>query len=107
LSGQISLPKQMTKFEVREVFRLQSRRQVVIAGITLEGNARAGMHARVWLDSQAYWILKIESVEFIDRFQPQETLVGLLCNEQDPSDAETCGALCPMGTIIELTESDA
>jgi hypothetical protein len=94
----------MAKFEVREVFRLSSRGQLVIAGIAIEGTVATGMNARVWLDGGAYWSLPIEAVEYIDRPALKESLIGLVCPESHPSDAEVCQTLCPLGTVIEIAE---
>jgi len=92
----------MAKFEVREVFRLPSRREFVLAGRITEGELKAGMSALVWLDSHAFWDLRVKSVEYIDRISVGESLTGLVIAEQDANDAETCSELCPTGTVIEV-----
>jgi len=94
----------MSKLEVREVFRLSQRKQFVIAGVVVEGVMRQGMNALIWLDGEAYWAIPVLSVEFIDRLLVTESLVGLVCAEQDASDAATCQELCPLGTVIEIRE---
>jgi hypothetical protein len=77
---------------------------MVIAGVIIEGNVVAGMKALVWLDGQAFWSLPIESVEYIDRPALKESLIGLVCTESDPGDAEACQTLCPLGTLIDIAE---
>ena len=93
----------MAKLEMHEVFRLPSRGQFVIAGRLLEGSIDPGMRALVWLDGQAFWSIPIRAVEFIDRIAIRESLVGLVCDETADEDAETCHALSPVGTVIEIS----
>jgi len=104
LSPRTHAPSLMSKLEVREVFRLPQRKQFVIAGVVAEGVMREGMNALVWLDGGAYWSIPVLSVEFIDRLLVTESLIGLVCAEQDTSDAATCQELCPFGTVIEVRE---
>jgi hypothetical protein len=95
----------MAKFEVREVFRLPQRGELVIAGKVTEGSVSAGMSALVWLDGGAFWDLPLRSVEYIDRVAVGESLVGLVCAELTEGDAEVCSELCPAGSVIEIQEA--
>ena len=92
----------MAKFEVREVFRLIQRCELVIAGKVLEGSVNAGMSALVWLDGGAFWDLPVRSVEFVDRIAVGESVVCLVCAELTEGDAEVCSELCPAGSVIEV-----
>ena len=74
----------------------------MLAGRIVEGEITMGMSALVWLDSQAFWDLPVRAIEYIDRVSVGESLVGLICAEQDEGDALICSELCPTGTIIEL-----
>lgn len=96
----------MAKFDVREVFWLASRSELVFAGNIIEGTISAGMQALVWLDSKAYWALPIHSVEFIDRISVGESLVVLVCAGQSEEDAKICSELCLPGDVIEVTEAE-
>jgi hypothetical protein len=97
----------MARFEVKEVFRLSTRQQLVIAGSVLEGSACKGMSARIWLDGDAFWVLPIDAVEVLDRRPGKETLTALVCDERDPEAAAWCNGLCPEGTVIDLIEAGA
>lgn len=94
----------MAKFEVREVFRLPQRGELVIAGKVMEGSVSAGMSALIWLDGGAFWDLPVRSIEYIDRLAVGESLVGLVCADLSKEDAEVCSELCPAGSVIEVQE---
>lgn len=97
----------MAKFEVREVFRLPQRGELVIAGNIAEGTVRVGMSALVWLDGGLFWDLPVRSIEYLDRVSVGETLVALVCKEHTEDDADFCSELCPMGSIIEVKEASS
>ena len=92
------------RFEVREVLRLTARRKVVLAGRVLEGVARSGQTINFRYQDR-HFSAKIASVEFVDRVLPDETLVGLLCDERDPREATLYAQLCPRGTVVELSDA--
>jgi hypothetical protein len=94
------------RFEVRSVFRFTARRKVVLAGRVLDGIARSGQTINFKLPDGLVYSAKIASVEFVER-QFSESLVGLLCNEQDPKEAMLFAELCPPGTIVELSDAAA
>jgi hypothetical protein len=94
----------LARFEVKEVFPLSTRRKLVIAGTVLEGDVCKGMCAQIRLDAEAFWVLRIDAVEVIDRGLTSETLTGLVCDEQDAEAAELCKGLCPPGTVISVAE---
>ena len=96
----------MARFEVREVFRLPSRGEFVLAGRIAEGEIKAGMSALVCLDGKLFWELPVKSIEYIDRVSVGESLIGLVCTEQDAREADTCSDLCPPGTIIEVKATE-
>ncbi len=97
----------MAKFEVREVFRLPQRGELVIAGKIAEGTVQAGMSALVWLDGGLFWDLPVRSIEYLDRVSVGESLVALVCGEHNEEDAEICSELCPIGSIIEVKEASS
>lgn len=96
----------MAKFGVREVLWLRGRGELVLVGDVTEGTVSTGMHALVWLDSGAYWVLSVTSVEFIDRLAVGESLVGLVCGGYNEEDARACAELCPPGEVIEVKEAE-
>lgn len=95
----------MAKLEVREVFRLTSRGEYVIAGMVTEGEVRKGMCASIWIDSKLFWEITIKRVEFIDRIALKESLVALVCEEQSVEEALLCSDFCPIGTVIEIKDA--
>ncbi|WMW79707.1 hypothetical protein RF679_13735 [Undibacterium cyanobacteriorum] len=97
----------MAKFEVREVFRLPQRGELVIAGKITEGTVQVGMSAYVWLDGGLYWDLPVRSIEFLDRVSVGESLISLVCRENTEYDAELCSELCPIGSIIDVTDASS
>jgi hypothetical protein len=96
----------MAKFEVREVFRLTSRGEFVIAGTVAEGEVRAGMCVSIWIDSKLFWDIPIKSIEFIDRIALKESLVALVCEEQSIEEALLCSDFCPLGTVIDVKDAE-
>lgn len=96
----------MAKFGVREVLWLASRRELVLAGTIVEGTISAGMYARIWLDSQAFWSLPIKSVEAIDRVSAGGSLVGLVVHGLTEEDATVFSELCLPGDAIEVSETE-
>jgi hypothetical protein len=88
----------MAQFQVCEVFRLPTRGQCVIAGKVTDGTIRSGMKARALLDGALLWSIQMAAVEFIGRIAKQESLLGLVCVEKIPEDAELCEGLCGIGT---------
>ena len=95
------------RFEVRGVLRFTARRKVVLAGRVLEGIARSGQTIDFELPDGHFWSAKIAAVEFVDRILPEETLIGLLCDERDPKEAMLYAELCPPGTVVELSDTAA
>lgn len=95
----------MTRFVVREVFTLPRLNKFVFAGDIVEGAVAAGMTARVWLDGSAFCLLRVESVEYVDRTATGDVMVGLVFREEAEQQSEFYADLCPMGTIIELTDA--
>jgi hypothetical protein len=96
----------MASFEVREVFRLPSRNEFVIAGTITEGKLIPGMVVSVWIDSKLYWHIPVKSIEYIDRVALNESLVGLVCAETNQIEALLCSDLCPPGTVVEVKEHE-
>ncbi len=95
------------RFEVREVFRISARRKVVVAGVILEGIVRSGQIINFKLQDGLFCSAKIASVEYIDRVSSRESLVGLLCDEQDPQEAALYAELCPPGTVVGVNDAAA
>jgi len=95
------------RFEVREVFRISARRKVVVAGVILDGTVRSGQIINFKLQDGLFCSAKIASVEYIDRVSSRESLVGLLCDEQDPQEAALYAELCPPGTVVEVNDAAA
>jgi hypothetical protein len=95
----------MAKFEVREVFRLASRGEFAIAGIVTEGKVRPGMGASIWIDSELFWNIPIARIEYIDRIALRESLVALVCEEQNLEEALLCSDFCPLGAVIEVKDA--
>jgi len=95
------------RFEVREVIRFTARRKVVLAGRVLDGIARSGQTIRFKLPDGLGWSARIASVEIVDRIFSGESLIGLLCDEQDPREAALYAELCPPGTVVELIDAAA
>ena len=93
------------RFEVREVLRFTARRKVVLAGRVLEGVARPGQTIDFRFQDRLFCSVKIAAVEFVERILPDETLVGLLCEERDPREATLYAELCPRGTVVELSDA--
>jgi hypothetical protein len=96
----------MASFEVREVFRLPSRNEFVIAGTIIEGTIIPSMVVSVWMDSKLYWHIPVKSIEYIDRIALNESLVGLVCTETNPNEALLCSDLCPLGAVVEVKERE-
>jgi len=90
------------QFEVREIFRLSHGPSVVFAGRIIDGTVRAGMEISLELQPRLTCSCTIRSVEYIDRVSVGETLVGLLCAEIDPGQAELYSDLCPPGTVVQV-----
>lgn len=95
------------RFEVREIFRFTARRKVVVAGRVIDGIARAGQTINFKAPDGLSWSARIASIEVVDRIFSGQSLIGLLCNEQDPREAELCTQLCPPGTVVELSDAAA
>jgi len=94
----------MARFEVQEIFRLSSRRQVVVAGAIVDGSIRQGQKILFPLQDGLYCSAVITSVEYIDRPAFKESLVALVCNENDPQEAELYAGLCSPGTVISVDD---
>lgn len=92
----------MTKFEIREVLNLPGRAEFILAGRVLDGEVRAGMLALISIQAELYWSLTIKAIEYIDRISVGESLVGLVCMDDDDQAAEACSEFCPPGTVIEI-----
>jgi hypothetical protein len=90
------------QFEVREIFRLSQGPSIVFAGRIVDGAVRAGMEIALELQPRLSCSCTILSVEYIDRVSVGETLVGLLCAETDPGEAELYSDLCPPGTVVQV-----
>jgi len=99
----VALGIQMAKFEVHEIFRLPARREIVIAGSVLEGQVSAGMSVQFELQPKLTCSAIIKGVEFIDRVAAHESLVGLVLVEQDEKEALVYSDLCPIGTIVDVS----
>ena len=89
------------------MFRISARRKVVVAGVILDGIVRSGQIINFKLQDGLFCSAKIASVEYIDRVSSRESLVGLLCDEQDPQEAALYAELCPPGTIVEVNDAAA
>ena len=92
----------MAMFEVREVFRLEGSHQFVIAGRIAQGVVAPGMRAVVMMHNGASWSLRIAGVEYIDRRTQEQTLIGLVFQEETTDVVTTCRELCAPGTMIEV-----
>jgi len=93
------------QFEVRKVFRRDSHSPfpfIVFAGLIRAGTVRAGMEISLELQQRLSCSCEIVSVEYLDDVSVDEVLVGLLCAETDPSEAELYSELCPPGTVVEI-----
>lgn len=96
----------MTKFEIREVINLPRRVEFILAGRVLEGEVRAGMSALISTQAELYWSLTVNAIEYIDRISVGESLVGLVCMDDDDQAAEICSEFCPPGTVIEVQATE-
>jgi hypothetical protein len=92
----------LAQFEVRTVFRLPHGPSLVFAGRIIGGTVRAGMEIALELQSQHTCSCTIKSVEYVDRVSAGENLVGLVCAETDPGEAEFYSGLCPPGTVVQI-----
>jgi len=93
------------QFKVRKIFRKDPHSPfplVVFAGLILDGTVRAGMEISLELQRGLSCGCEILSVEHLDYVAINETLVGLLCEEKDPGEAELYSELCPPGTVVEI-----
>jgi hypothetical protein len=93
------------QFEVRKVFRMYPNDPVpfvVFAGFILDGMVRGGMTITLELQQRLSCSCEILGIEYLDDVSEGETLVGLLCEEKDPGDAEFYLDLCPPGTVVEI-----
>ena len=97
----------MSRFEVREVFRLTSRKQIFIAGIILEGSVRVGDTVLFDLQEGLCCSAEIIGVEYLDRVAMSESLVCLVFAERDPNEATVYSTLCPSGTLITIDQKIA
>ena len=93
------------QFEVREILRKDPHSPfplIVFAGLILDGTVRAGMEISLELQQRLSCSCEILGVEYVDYVSVDETLVGLLCAETDPGEADLYSDLCPPGTIVEI-----
>src|SRR4051812_19280535 len=90
------------QFEVREIFRLADGPSIVFAGRIIDGTVCTGMEIALELQPRLTCSCTIRSVEYIDRVSVGETLVGLLCAETNPGEAELYSDLCPPGTVVQV-----
>ena len=95
----------MARFEVREVFRLPQRNKFVFAGNIVAGTVATGMTAHVWLDGHAFCNLRVEAIEYLDRITAGDSLVCLVFPEEAKEESEFYADMCPLGTIIDVTEA--
>lgn len=91
-----------SRFEVREVFRLRSRQQIVIAGVILEGLVRIGDIALFELHEGLHCSAEIIAVEYLDRRAVSDSLVCLALTESDPAQAALYASLCPLGSVLKI-----
>ena len=92
----------MARFEVREVFRLTSRTQIVLAGVVLGGSVRAGDIASFELQPGLFLSAKVTGVEYLDRVSIGQSLVCLVLPERDSTEADLYADICPPGTVIDV-----
>ena len=90
------------RFEVRKVLRLAHGPFIVFAGLILDGTVSAGMRVSLEQQPRLNCSCEILSVEYVDYVSAGETLLGLLCAETDPGEAELYSDLCPPGTVVEI-----
>ena len=90
------------QFAVREILRLSNGPSIVFAGRILDGTVRPGMEITIELQPQLSCTCKITSVEYIDRVSVEDSLVGLVCPELDPTEAAVYSDLCPPGTVVQI-----
>ena len=93
------------QFEVRRILRKDPHDQfpfIVFAGLIRDGTVRAGMKISLELQERLSCNCEILAVEYVDYVSADETLIGLLCAETDPGEAELYSDLCPPGTVVEI-----
>src|SRR5687768_2645257 len=93
------------QFEVRKIFRNDPHGPfplIVFAGIIVDGTVRAGMEIALDLQPRLSCSCKILSIEYFDHVSAGETLIGFLCAETDPGEADLYSDLCPPGTVVEI-----
>lgn len=94
----------MARFEVREIFRLTSRAQIVVAGNVLDGTVKSGSVASFELQPGLVLSAKVASVEYLDRVGIGQSLVCPLLPDRDATEAEIYAEICPPGTIINVDD---
>jgi hypothetical protein len=95
----------LAQFEVRKILRMDSYDPVpliLFAGLILDGTVRAGMTITFELHRRQSVRREILGIEYVDYVSADETLIGLLCAENDPDEAELYSDCCPAGTILEI-----
>jgi hypothetical protein len=90
------------QFELRKVFRLSHGPFIVFAGHILDGTVHPGMEISLELQPRLSCSCEILSIEYVDYVTAGETLVGLLCAETEPDEAELYADLCPPGTVLKV-----
>lgn len=94
----------MSKFQVHDTFTLECRRLVVLAGLILEGEIRAGMIVNVPLNSFAFVSGQIHSVEFARRANERE-YVCLCISYEDSDELELWEALNIKNETLDVVPS--
>src|SRR4029078_3413941 len=93
------------QFEVRRILRQDPQSPfpiIVFAGLILDGTVHAGMEISLELQHGLSCSCEIIGLEYVDYVSADETLVGLVCAETDPGEAELYSELCPPGTVVEI-----
>jgi hypothetical protein len=89
---------------VSRTWVLPTRNSLVIEGEITNGSAKAGSDLVLPLNRSTTTALKIHSVEFVYRTQPQSSTVALLIQFENSEDAELMQGICvsAAGEVLDV-----
>jgi hypothetical protein len=96
----------MPKLKVCDILHLPTCGQFVIAGKLIEGTIDPGMYARIGLGSVGWWKIRVVNVQFIERVDSNESLIGLVFEERNSEDAAMYESFCPIGSVLEVCDGE-
>lgn len=92
----------MAKFHVTDIFEMAERRLVILMGSVVDGEISVGVYARIPVDANHYWSLRVHSIEFA-RTRRREDLC--LCFESEPGLLDALKGLELNDTTIDFADT--